>query len=914
MANWMQMFSTPTNEYRPKARYWMPHSLVSEQGLRRDVADLAARGFGGIEVVAMNSGFPPQMLTADTMWGSSRWCQMMQPLLHEAREQGLSVDMANGPGWPIVNVTATDPDDETALYELAYGLRVLQAGEVYEGEAPLPTEPVKGTRRLLCVSLYRITEEQKLDASSYRALPTDGHVAIEAPNEGKWALFAFWEQPSSQRNGKFIVIDHFSQKATDAVMDFWEDKILPALGEEGGALQDIFCDSLEYHTQMDWSRGFVAAFCKRKGYDILPYLPCLGNPATAEVPDRNRGVFPPSNISGYEFSDADLQHRVNFDYLEMLTHLYQVNHLDCMRRRANALGLRVRYQVAYNRNLEAESSALYPDVPENEGLGRPLLDNYRNMAAAVNLARKPIYSFECAAEMNNAYAQTHEDLLWWAKRSYLGGMNAQVIHGASYCGYYEGEGAENGLLPHVNWPGYEGFGKRSWSNAWNRTLAPAHQRAALTYLARCNFVLRNPHKVDVAIYQNRYSNKSFAGAFDGGYIFRDRNVLGDAGYTYEFLSAALMEHPNARVEKGIFDAEGAAYRAIVIDNEEYMPLSVARHLAVYAQAGLSVIFVGCLPRARFYESEGEDDHTLQEILGGIPYTLVPDATELPAALRAAGVLPRAMPDASSSLRSLCVEVAGAPFYYLYNTNAITYPGGHAKLFFEHEKASKAQRVRLSLLGEGEVYAFDAYNGTCTLLGGEKKNGRTEIELSFAADEAKILAVLTDVQACALGLAAERVPALALRAEIPLRDWTLTLRRALPPQEGHGTFYETQMQQQEPLSLSTLLPWCEIKEEWGKLAGVGTYTTTFQWDRQKGRVVFFADKVTDTYAVTLNGVLLPAADPARGETDLTPALSVGENRLTVEVASPLRNAVADAVRSEQPDLYGMWGDPCLRIYQ
>ena len=401
----------------------------------------------------------------------------------------------------------------------------------------------------------------------------------------------------------------------------------------------------------------------------------------------------------------------------------------------------------------------------------------------------------------------------------------------------------------------------------------------------------------------------------GGYIFRDGNALGDAGYTYEFLSPALMEHPNAQVADGVFDAAGAAYRAIVVNGEEYMPLAAARRLAAYAQAGLPVIFIGCLPRARFYESEGESDVALQDVFRKMPCTLLPSVAALPAALRAAGVLPRVMPSVPSSLRSVCVEVAGAPFYYLYNTHAVTYPGGHAKLFFEHEKASKTQDLRLSLLGEGTVYAFDAYGGACTRLGGEAKDGRTEITLSFAPDEAKILAVLSDEQAKALGVTAKEERPLSLVEEIPLQSWVLTLTRALPPQDRHGSFYETVWHTEEPIALSSLAPWNEIKEEWQSAAGIGVYTAAFDWNGDAARVTFLPDKVTDTYAVTLNGILLTCADPARGETDLTPALRVGENRLSVEVASPLRNAVADAVRpSGTPDPYGMWGEARLRVYQ
>jgi len=331
MKRWMDGFRNVENQYLPKVRYWFPHAVVSAKGFEKDVADLAARGFGSIEAVSMKTGITPEFYNRENLWGSDKWIACMKPLLRAAKKHGLSVDISNGPAWPIANISATHADDETTLYELSYGLKILHAGESYAGNAPLPVEiHPEGTMKLKAVGLYRIAGEKCLDFDSYQPLEEPISVTI---SEGDWALFAFWERPAKERNADiFYVADHFSKKATDAVMDVWEKRLLPAFSEDRDVLQSVFCDSLEYVTDMDWSRGFAEDFEARKGYSILPYLPVLGNAYMFPgMENCNQGVFPDSNVSGYSFTDRDLQHRVNMDYYEMLTDYYCRNHLDTCR-------------------------------------------------------------------------------------------------------------------------------------------------------------------------------------------------------------------------------------------------------------------------------------------------------------------------------------------------------------------------------------------------------------------------------------------------------------------------------------------------------------------------------------------------------------------------------------------------------
>ncbi len=146
---------------------------------------------------------------------------------------------------------------------------------------------------------------------------------------------------------------------------------------------------------------------------------------------------------------------VNHDYLETLTQCYCENHLAVLEEMAHKFGKNIRYQVAYNKPFEGERCGLYVGIPENEALGRPCVDYQKLMAAAAHLGEKERYSFECAAEFGHSYGQDYEDLFWWVKRSLMAGMNAQVLHWASYSGAYKGVISWIHFRHYKNCPGYD---------------------------------------------------------------------------------------------------------------------------------------------------------------------------------------------------------------------------------------------------------------------------------------------------------------------------------------------------------------------------------------------------------------------------------------------------------------------------
>ena len=470
-------------ELRPKVRYWLPGAAIKEEDLRAEIRMLAERGFGGIEVVVLQS-VPQDILLSEDCWGGKNWEHMTDIIADETKKVGMSLDFAAGPGWPIASPAIKNADEPGALCELTYGYLALTGGTRYEGPLPVRrTIHEEGTPVRIAVMAYRCDmSDPEKNAKAETKVKTafgeriyhlplffDSYVNLDEAVTGseektnalageqivwdvpggpedRWMLFAFWRQPAVQKSngGRTYVVDHLSAEGTKAVADYWE----PVLRSHAyDSMESLFCDSLEYAVALDWTPLLPEFFRERRGYDLIPYLPFIGMPNT----------FPAGDVPAFESMPASAGVQVNHDYMEILTQLYCEMHLEILEKMAEKYGKTVRYQVAYNKPFEEERCGLYVAVPENEALGRSQLDGQRLMAAAVHFGRKERYSFECAAEFDQCYGQGYEDLFWWVKRSLMAGMNAQVLHGASYSGVCSGTNPENSLMKNVIWPGYEGF-------------------------------------------------------------------------------------------------------------------------------------------------------------------------------------------------------------------------------------------------------------------------------------------------------------------------------------------------------------------------------------------------------------------------------------------------------------------------
>ncbi len=589
-------FNQPPLEYHPKARYWMPEGMVDTEDIRKDVHDLKERGFGSIEVVAFMP-FHMRLAPKGYRWGEDAWIKALQALLDEAMKCNMKVDIANGPSWPIAMPGIQSADDASTLYELTYGIKTRK--EMIDDPAlPLPkVTHEEGTTRLIACFSYKGIKSKVLDINTYQDLmPYVANNSLEydcSMLSDNSIIFAFYTQPACQKVSDYYVIDHLSKEGIEACRSYWLKELYPYLKPYQAALSSIFCDSIEYKVSLEWTRDFEEYFMKKKQYSILPYLAVIGTDKT----------YPHDDIPGYAFSDKEISDAIKKDYFDVLSDCFSQRHLIPLEELANEMGMHVRYQVAYNKPVEIDRAATSIAYPEGEALNRASLDNLKSMAGAVHLSHKNMYSYECSAEFENGYGQTFEDIFWWIKRSYCGGMNQQVFHGAAYSGHYYGTGNEDGYFPGTTWPGYESFA-RVISNYWNRTLDKEGMHHHLDMIARYNMLLQKKHIVDLAIYRPNYINDGKGG--DEDHILNDHLLLSRYGYQYDFVAPSLLE--NVAIDDHKIDINGPAYQALVIPPQTAMSNHHIEKLLSLIDEGLSIFMIEPIDNNIFSFQDNKEQH------------------------------------------------------------------------------------------------------------------------------------------------------------------------------------------------------------------------------------------------------------------------------------------------------------------
>jgi hypothetical protein len=334
-ADW---FAAPARSVRPRFRWWWPDGLVDPDEIAREIDQIAAAGFGGVEVAAVHHSIKDKSVldTAHHGWGSRPWRDGVEAALRRAAGRGLTVDLTLGPSWPVA-VPGLTPDDDAAAKELAHGRAALAGGSTYRGPVPAPVHAAAAgvtRQRLLAVQAARVEpanstrKETGLDPDSVQDLTatvTDGALTWTAPEGGDWVLISYWVRGSGQQpeSGPHsapaaYAVDHFSPAGTTAVTSYWQDHLLTPsmrrlLRAAGGS---FFEDSVELETDgLTWTPLLPEAFEKHTGRPLLPYLPAL-------VLDKSNQVFA---------FEAQFTRQIRHDFWETVSGLFNRNHLTALR-------------------------------------------------------------------------------------------------------------------------------------------------------------------------------------------------------------------------------------------------------------------------------------------------------------------------------------------------------------------------------------------------------------------------------------------------------------------------------------------------------------------------------------------------------------------------------------------------------
>lgn len=905
---------------------------------------MAKAGFGGAEIADVHHSIS-EPLSPDTHgWGTRPWISALKAALEEAQRHGLTMDLTLGPSWPVALPTVT-PNSEVAMQELATGTARVQGGELYTG--PVPSPDVKhhwaGTReKLILVQTARLSEEADWEDEELElvresvqtlAIPV-GTEQIEwtAPDEGRWVLIAYWLRGSGQRPERgphtvpaSFVVDHYSRLGAEAVIDFWETRILDddlrgLLRSVGGA---FFEDSIEMETDVTlWTPGLLDIFEEDKGYALLPYLPLI-------VEEDEDPIF---RYAGF---DAGF---VLHDWWDLMSQLFIEEHLRPLQEWAHGYGMQLRAQP-YGLPTDAVSAAAYLDIAEGESLGFKNLDDYRSLAGGRDMGGHRLLSNEAGAFAGGAYSTTWPRMLKTLNPIFTAGVNQTVLHGFSY----------GGEVPGTTWPGFAAFspysGRPGYAGSWGpRQPSWKHISGIADYFGRVQWMLQTgTPRVDLAFLRQ----KGYAGSGFGAPWLTSEGVA--RGWSHRFISPETLKLPSAVVRDARLAPDGPAFRALVFEGDAFhgrqstMPLETAETLIELAASGLPILAVGDwsapFPSGLAQEGEREQLATLFQHLLALPNVVnVPDRAAIPDGLERLGISRSVVHERSPLTHE--ARVSGPVTLYLF---ANTGP--------------ESVRTILSIEStdpEARPFLLDSWTGDIRPMAHFTRTGnRLHFPVTLEAGSTVSLA-LAPSNWLGLSLDASRQVLSLTQGEAFIdSEGQLRIRAfdagPIDVRLGNGKHFQSTITEipelpheitsldltgeawmpgetpssirKEALSLEdyTLRPWTEdprLKD----LSGTARYHGSIDlsdWDATMGAVLEVG-KIFNTLHVRVNGSELPPVDPLAHEVDLGGFLKEGRNKIEIEVTTTLNNqlrvAVPEVFSINSRQSYGLSGPLRLRPYR
>ena len=453
------LFKNPDLKYHPFVRWWWNGNKLEKTEITRELKLLKEAGIGGVEINPIEF---PHRIEGDDLgipslrWLSDEWIEMLEHTFSEAKKLGIICDLIVGSGWPFGSETLkpeeraevillnADHIDGPCLFEK-------KREDLLAAIDPKVTVPFPG-RTFEIISLKLVPDpltgiEQALDISDKS---NDDIIRLDVP-EGKHALYSLVRVKSfaSVINGApgaaGPILNHMDKNAVENYLGHMSQTIEKRTGPLSEHLRAFFTDSMELEG-CNWTSDFEDEFKKRRGYDLMPYLPFIMFKVgrLGGVVDFNYGVK-----KSREFEEETGRVRFDFEFTraELLYERFTLTYLNWCREN----NVKSRAQ-AYGRGFFPLETSLSYDIPEGESWTTNWLkhkvgeempdDDYRRgraytminkyVSSAAHLSGKRVVSCE---EMTNTYLVFNtslERLKNGSDQSIISGITHSVWHGFNY--------------------------------------------------------------------------------------------------------------------------------------------------------------------------------------------------------------------------------------------------------------------------------------------------------------------------------------------------------------------------------------------------------------------------------------------------------------------------------------------------
>ncbi|MBS1813385.1 MAG: hypothetical protein JSS87_00755 [Acidobacteria bacterium] len=884
----LEQFHSPAKEYRPIVRWWWPGNDVTEAELRREVGLLDNAGFGGAEIQSFRIGLPKlseERMKRVNQFATPAFFKNVGAATDEAKKHGMYLDYTFGSGWPFGG--GYDITPELASVELRYSHRTVQGpGRIhtkldlpglYDGDPERRESITKGLpegwaerleKRIKLVAVVAVRGEDpewygdqakgrelavvksgildkgtSIDLTS--KLQPDGTLDWDAP-EGTWQVFVFRSVPTvakvvgSAGEGPQLEMDHWNKAAFEAHAKHVGDAAVPYIGQYfGNGIRAVFCDSLEVKSWFYWSDDFLAEFKKRRGYDLLPYLPIV----------KVQGYSSPfggfANLPAYDM--LSIGDQVRRDYWQTLSDLMIERFFDPFNTWVHNHHMLSRTQA---HGAPADILRIYgeSDIPETEHLydnGR--FDFLKMSASAAHVYGRSRVGSESFVWRMTTYQNTPTDFKRGADQLFAAGINAILYHGFPY------------RLAGQTEPGWHPFPSHGTFMNEKNTFWP-YMSQFNSYLTRVQYLSQTGRNVaEVALYRYALPRQAVEPPPPPAPELNQRIM--DAGYNYDHLDYQGLMQSTVR-NKRLVTAGGAEYRVLVLPALPAIDFQLMEKVRDFAAAGLPVVFAG--------EKPSREDSLLDN---------ANRSRQVQAVVKAMSGMKNVASATSSDTAVAAIHKITAPDVQFHSKVLQHFEKqiGGMTVFFLRNATDEPQTIRANFAAKGNVELWDAWKGTSARITTATKTANgTDITVPIGP-VGSVLVVFTPEATATEDL--QPPMHVAKRISLDGATWKLTAT-GMDPTGKDITINRT---------VTQLNDWA-FDKDLSTLSGSGTYTTTFTAPATNKRVMLNLGDVGSVASVKVNGTDAGTLLIAPFTVDITKLIHPGENTLEVTVTNTLYNAM------------------------
>ena len=821
--------------------------------------------------------------------------QLIVHAIREASRLGLEIGLVASSGW---NAGGSWIRPEHAGKGLYQSVTTVTGPTNFHAELPLPELPKRCPRDAQGKPLYLREvavlamphDKSKMLADLNRVVDltkwveADGKLRWKVP-DGEWDILRFvcanhGQQlivPSPKSGGPMI--DFFDPRATEFHFHHIASTILKELGRksfEGTSFKTMVLDSMELDGFTPWNEIMATEFQRRAGYSVLRFLPVL---------------------AGWKLADQQALDQFLYDWRKVVSDLLIDSHYVTAQKVLKSYGVKL--------------------VAESGGPGPPIWDTNPvdgiKALGAVDIPRgefwirhRGIYlvkEIASAAHVYNKRLVSAESFTTWrrwvdgplnhkqlADRALCEGLNSFTIH------TFASSPPEAGL---PGWAYHAGTDINPSATWWPMV------GGFMDYLARCSYMLQQGWFVaDICYYYGDQAPNFYPPLCN----VPEKPLLEGLAPCHDYdvcSSQVILER--MRVEKGrIVLPDGMSYAALVLPEQDHIPLAVLEKIHTLAASGATIIGhqrPTRVPGLKDQEAQTKKLRRLVETLWG--QSAASDKTNQPAVLiRQVGkgrfIIAR---DRSAALREIGVagdfEVVGRSEGDLGPLDFVHRKTADAEFYFIRNKTTEPQALtcRFRVAAEVNGMAPELWwpdSGCRSACRDWKSSGRNQTELRVAlgplgsvfvvfrkpnpADRETLDSIARDTFAPA------SAPA-PLTLEGP---WQIEFP------EGWGA--------PRAVAFEKLKSWTESDNEGIRFfSGIATYRKTFDLPEsllKRNRLFLQLGNLAEIAEVTLNGKRLGLAWLPPYRIEISGAVRAGANQLEIRVANLWANRLnGDSLRPE-----------------